>query len=357
MSMTSRERVLAAMNYQRPDRPPLNYYGPPETTAKLLSHLGLETREELLRHFGADMRYVGARYAGPTELSGMWGFSGGGTDIWGVEWKEICNEFCAYNDIVGSPLSAAETLSDLQEHSWPSLDWFDVSELKQDIRQANDPEPRAIILHTGGFLEIAWSIRGFERFLMDLVDRPEMAEFVLARVTGFCKELTVRCIEAADGGIDVIWSASDIGMQTGMLLSPDLWREQIKPFHRELIEPFKKMGFKTRYHTDGAVLPVIEDLIEMGLDMLDPIQPRGPGMDPENLAALFGGRLSFYGGVDTQEMLPYGTPGQIEQEVLRLIRVLGANGGYVVAASNAVQPDVPIENIEALYGTARNYRY
>ena len=141
------------------------------------------------------------------------------------------------------------------------------------------------------------------------------------------------------------------------MFSPELWRERIRPFHKELIEPFKRMGLKTRYHMDGSIIPIIEDLIEMGLDLLDPIQPNTKGMDAENLRALFGKRISFYGGVDTQRLLPYGSAREVEDEVLRLISILGSNGGYVIAASNAVQPDVPIENILTLYRTAREYRY
>ena len=117
------------------------------------------------------------------------------------------------------------------------------------------------------------------------------------------------------------------------------------------------MGLKTRYHSDGSLVPIIEDLIEMGLDLLDPIQPKASGMEAENLYKLFGGRISFYGGVDTQELLPMGKPEDIKRDVLRLIDVLGKNGGYIVAASNAVQPDVPINNILTLYRTAREYRY
>ena len=193
--------------------------------------------------------------------------------------------------------------------------------------------------------------------MMDMIDQPDMAEFLLGKVTRFFKETALRAVEASAGLIDIVWSCGDVGMQTGMMLSPSIWREQIKPWHRELIQPFTAMGLKTRYHTDGSVVPIIEDLIEMGLDLLDPIQPNTAGMDAENLRALFGGRISFYGGVDTQRLLPFGTPKEVEAEVLRLIRILGDSGGYVAAASNAVQPDVPVENILALYCTARDYRY
>jgi len=355
--MTSRERVLTALEHRKPDRPPLNYFGTAETTAKLLKHLGLGTREELLGYLGADMRYVGPRYVGPAHFCGESGYEEGGLDVWGIEWRPIANDFCSYNDIARHPLAEAGTLADLKRYAWPSPDWFAVDHLRDEIRRFHDPEPRAIVLPTGHFFESSWFLRGLEPFLMDLVERPDMAEFVLMKVTGFYKELTLRSLEAADGGIDIVWSSSDIGMQTGMIVSPELWRRHLKPWHRELLTPFKRMGLKTRYHSDGGFIPVIEDLIEMGLDLLDPIQPKAAGMDADNLRRLFGGRLSFYGGMDSQELLPFGSAAQVEAEALRLIRVLGESGGYVVAASNAIQPDVPVENILAMFRAAREYRY
>jgi len=355
--MTSYERVVAALSHRTPDRPPLNYFGTQETTRKLLSHLHLETYEDLLCHFGADMRYVSPRYVGPDEFSGSCGYSCGGKDMWGVVWKPVSNDFCTYNEVVHHPLAHVETLKELQEYRWPSLDWLSVSHLKEEIQSINQSERRAIVFPAGSYFETAWYLRGFERFLMDMIDRPDFAEFILMKVTRFFKEVTTRAVEACDGQIDIAWSSSDVGMQSGMMFSPELWRDQLKPWHRELIEPFKRMGLMTRYHTDGSVIPIIEDLIEMGLDLLDPIQPNAKGMAAENLGALFGGRISFYGGMDTQKLLPYGTAREVEDEVLRLIRVLGSNGGYIVAASNAVQPDVPIDNILTLYRTAREYRY
>ena len=355
--MTSHERVMRALGHCRPDRPPLNYYGTQETTDKLLRHLGLETYEQLLCHFGADMRYVSPRYAGPEEFSGASGYATGGKDMWGVVWKPMSNAFATYNEVVFHPLAQAKTLQELEAYPWPNPDWLSVSHLKEDIELFNQQERRAIVFPTGGFLETAWYLRGLEQMLIDLVAQPDIAEFILMKVTHFLKEVTMRAVEAAEGQIDIIWCASDVGIQTGMICSPETWREKLKPWHRELVEPFKRMGMKTRYHTDGSVVPIIEDLIEIGVDLLDPIQPKAAGMDAESLHARFGGRIAFYGGVDTQELLPYGSARQVEEEVLRLIRVLGSEGGYVAAASNAVQPDVPVENILALYRTAREYRY
>jgi uroporphyrinogen decarboxylase len=140
-----------------------------------------------------------------------------------------------------------------------------------------------------------------------------------------------------------------------MMISPDVWRQLVKPWQQQLIEPYKQMGLFTRYHSDGSIVPIIEDLIEMGLDLLDPIQPKAADMNAVNLARRFGGRLAFYGGLDTQELLPMGTPDQVERQMLELINVLGRNGGYIAAASNAIQADVPVENILSLFRTAREY--
>jgi uroporphyrinogen decarboxylase len=355
--MTARERVLTALNHQQPDRPPLNYFGTSETTDRLLKRLSLDTYEDLLSYFGADMRYVSPRYVGPDSFSGMFGYGTGDVDMWGIGWRLASNDSCTYYEPCYHPLAQAVTAQDVENYAWPDIDWLSVTHIAADIREFNQKEPKAIVFSAGSFLEIAWCMRGLERFFMDMVEYPEIVNALLRKVTELLTQITMRAIEEAQGEIDIIWSAGDVGMQTGMMFSPVLWREQVKPFHRQLVEPYKKMGLKTRYHTDGAIVPIIGDLIEMGVDLLDTIQPNTPGMDPENLMSLFGGQISFYGGVDTQGLLPHGTAREVEEKVLHLIRVLGEQGGYVVAASNAVQPDVPIENVLALYRTAREYRY
>jgi len=354
--MTSRERVMAALEHRRPDRPPMNFYGTPEVWDKLKRHLRLETDEAVRRYLGSDMRYVAPKYIGPSGFTGLLGFHVPGKDVWGAVWEAVDVGSAVYNEVVHHPLAAATGLDELRDHAWPKVDWFDVSCLRDEIGRLNCTEEYAIVYSMGNLIETAWAMRGFEQFLMDLITAPEMAEFCLEKITTFLEELTARAIEAAGEDIDIIWSAGDIAGQHGMLFSPEHWRELVKPRHRRLIEPYRSMGLKTRYHTDGSVLPVIEDLIEMGLDLLDPIQPNTPGMAPENLVRLFGGRLAFYGGIDTQGLLPFGTPEQVEREALRYIETLGKNGGYVLAASNAIQPDVPVENILALFRTAREYR-
>ena len=142
-------------------------------------------------------------------------------------------------------------------------------------------------------------------------------------------------------------------MQRGMMIAPDLWRRHLKSYAAELISPFKQMGLMTMYHSCGSIVPVIDDFIEMGLDILDPIQPAATGMDPASLAEGFGDRLTFHGGIDEQHLLPHGSADEVREETARTMEILGRNGGYIVAPAHAIQPDTPPENIVALYDTAQ----
>ena len=178
---------------------------------------------------------------------------------------------------------------------------------------------------------------GLEQFLIDLRQQPEIAEAICRHVEEYYRLCVLRVLEVAGDRIDLIGTGGDIGTQRGMTLNPALWRRHIKPYSGHLIRTFKSLGYKTFYHSCGSIVPVIPDLIEVGLDLLDPIQPRAAGMNPEALFAAFGDRLSFHGGIDEQELLPHGTAEQVYAETTRVIEILGQNGGYVVAAAHNVQ--------------------
>jgi uroporphyrinogen decarboxylase len=159
-------------------------------------------------------------------------------------------------------------------------------------------------------------------------------------------------MEQSRGKIDLILSGGDIGTQRGMMLSPDLWRKHIKPYSSQLIRTFKDMGLMTMYHSCGGIVPVIDDFIEMGLDILDPIQPLAKDMDAVSLKERFGNRVAFHGGIDEQELLPYGTVDDVRRETARIMEVLGSDGAYIVCPAHCIQPDTPPENVMALYETA-----
>ena len=351
------ERVLTAMNHQEPDRPPIDYQATPEVHAQLKKHLGMQDDEALRQFLGVDIRRVSPRYVGPKDTTGAAGVGAEGKDFLGIVWKPVKNQFGTYNEIAFHPLGHVTTVEEVENYAWPSVDWFDFSHLKEEIAQLNVDRRHAILYFAGGAFETPWYMRGMERFLMDLVECPEVAEAISRHAMEFYKARAMRAVEASDGQIDIIGSGGDIGTQRGMMLAPDLWRKHIKPYSEQLIRPFRDMGLKTFYHSCGSIVPVIEDLIEMGLDILSPIQPKAEGMNAEALKSRFGSRLTFHGGIDEQELLPRRTAEDVRNEVRRLIDILGQHGGYIVCAAHAIQPDTPVENILAMYEAAREHRY
>jgi uroporphyrinogen decarboxylase len=225
------------------------------------------------------------------------------------------------------------------------------------IEQECRVERRAILFHAGGAFETPWMMRGFEQFLVDLETAPEIAEAISDHVSEYYRQRALRVLEAVGGRIDVVSSGGDVGTQSGMILDPRSWRAHIKRYAARLITPFRERGLKTLYHSCGSCVPIVEDLIAMGVDALDPIQVTAAGMQPERLFALFGDRLTFHGAIDETELLTHGTPRDVARATRRTIDALGANGGYIVAPTHQVQGDTPLENVLAIFEAARGYRW
>lgn len=354
--VSSRERVLAAAERRRTDRPPTSLRCTSEAWTKLRRHLGVETNQDALDLLDVDMRWLDVPFIGPKERSTPV-LGGVGTDFLGIRYRQAENQFNTYFEFAHHPLANAKTVADIENYDWPSLDWWDYSAVPRLIERINARGPRGIIFFCGGAFETPWYLRGYEQFLVDLYEQPDLAEAISRRVQEFYLQRALRVVEAAEGKIDVFNSGGDLGEQQRMLIKPDLWRERIKPYSGKLITTFKQMGFKTFYHSDGAIVPVIDDLIELGLDFLDPIQVTAAGMKPEELYPLFGDSLSFHGAIDEVHLLPHATPEEVYRETTRTIDTLGQRGGYVVTASHVVQGDTPPENVVAMLQAARDYRW
>jgi len=350
--MDGYERIVCAVRHEKADRLPIDYLATPEAHAALKAYLAIDDDEALRVRLGCDIRRVAARYAGPADMTGAAGVDAQGKDFLGIVWKPVKNEFATYNEIAHSPLAEATTVKDIDDYAWPSADWFDYSHLADEIDQINRDQRYSIHFFAGGAFETPWYMRGMSRFLMDLVECPDIAEAISRHAADFYKERAVRAIEASKGRIDMIGSGGDIGTQRGMMLAPDLWRKHVKPYSTELIRTFKDMGLMTYYHSCGSIVPVIDDLIEMGLDILDPLQPRAEGMDADSLVRRFGDRLAFHGGIDEQKLLPTGSVDDVRREVRRVMDTLGRDGAYIVCPAHAIQPDTSPENIMAIYDTA-----
>lgn len=358
--MNSQQRVLAAAERRRPDRPATSARFTSEALELMRAHLGVpasdNTLNDVLDVLDSDIRWVAAPFIGPEERS-TGTLAGVGTDFWGVGHSKISNPSNTYYEFSYHPLAEADCVADIENYDWPELDWWDYDALPDQIARANATDRRAILLFAGGCFETPWYLRGLEQFLIDLHTQPEIAEAICRRVFDYYMARTMRALDVVGDRVDMILSGGDIGEQQRMLIDPEVWRQRIKPFTGPLISTFKQRGYMTIYHTDGSVLPVIDDFIELGLDFLDPVQVSARGMRPDQLHARFGDRLSFHGGIDEQELLPVATADEVYDVTTRTIDVLGHRGGYVASPTHCVQGDTPPENVVAIFDAAKDYRW
>jgi uroporphyrinogen decarboxylase len=199
-------------------------------------------------------------------------------------------------------------------------------------------------------LERAFAMQGMETFLMNLAMRPDFAEALLWKIQGLCKVLMGQFLHALGDNVDIIKIGDDLGTQESLLMSPDMYRRILKPIHADYIAfMHQRTDAKVFFHTDGDVFPLIDDLLEIGVDILNPIQTSAGKMaNLEELKARWGDRLTFCGGIDTHRILPAGTPEEVRAEVRRVIGILAPRGGYMVSSVHTVMDDVPAQNILAM---------
>lgn len=341
--MTPRERVLKAIAHQSPDRTPRDFWAEPPTWNRLFAYLGHQDKERVLRELGIDIWHL--EVPGPLEIH-----LGGGVyqNFWGERYIYRHTPWGPMREDTRGALAEAHSLADLERFPWPTPDVFDYSGLAAECRRL---EEYALLY---GFADV-WQrpalVRGWEGMFIDMVERPEWVHFLCRKFTDFYKEDYTRAAEATQGRIDIYLLISDLGSQTGPLISLAMFREFVAPYIREMVQCIHSLGGKVLFHSCGLIAPFIPELIKLGIDILDPIQPVGPAMAPERLQAQFGGRICFHGGIDMQRILPLGSPEQVQAEARRYCEILGANGGYILAPAHLFQPDVPPENILAMYQT------
>jgi uroporphyrinogen decarboxylase len=339
--MMPRERVLAAIAHQKPDRTPRDFWAELATWNRLLAYLGHQDKEQVLRELGIDIWHL--EVPGPPEIH-----VGGGVyqNFWGERYIYRQTPWGPMREDTRGALADAQTFGDLERFSWPWPDVFDYSELAAECRRL---EEYALLY---GFADV-WQrpalVRGWEGMFIDMVERPDWVHFLCRKFTDFYKEDYTRAAEVTKGRIDIYLLISDLGSQTGPLISLEMFRKFVAPYIREMVDCIHGLGGKVLFHSCGMIAPFIPELIQLGIDILDPIQPVGPSMAPERLQAQFGGRICFHGGIDMQRLLPQGTPEQVQTEARRYCEILSAEGGYILAPAHLFQPDVPPENILAMY--------
>jgi uroporphyrinogen decarboxylase len=354
--MTSKDRVKKALKREKADRPASSLRCTDEAWDALMQHFNVGSAIDVLDKLDIDLRWISVPFIGPKERSTPT-LHGEGTDFWGIGMKAYKNEFNTYFEIVRHPLAACDSVEQILAYDWPSLDWWDYSKVKDEIKANKKTDDRAIMFYAGGAFETSWYMRGMEQFFIDLYESPEIVDAICTKIKDYKYNRALRVLDAADGEIDLIGSGGDIGGQEGLLLSPALWRKLIKPHSAGLITPFKNMGLGTFYHSCGSVAEVIDDLAQVGVDLLDPIQVTAKGMQPESLFEKYGGKISFHGAIDEVNLLPHATAREVYDETTRIISILGGNGGFVVSPSHAVQGDTPVENVIAIFQAVKDYCY
>jgi len=357
---TSKERLIKTLNHEQPDRPPIFATLTPQTARKLSDFLGFPYEEpidsllstrishtKLLTHLGNDC--VGVAANAPDSAPTTTDSDGIMTNEWGMTFKTcgLYNEFHMY------PLDGAQAREDIDNYPFP--DPTDTSRYRiarEAVTKYRADYAIVADLETV-FFETSWYLVGLEKFLMDMYSGAAYVEPLMDKVLEVNLETGRRLIEL---GVDVIWAGDDFGTQHGMLISPEKWREIFKPRIKYLFEEFRKAdpNIKIAWHSCGSITEIIPDFIEIGLDILNPIQPRTKGMDPEFLKNTYGRDLVFFGGIDLQELLSKGTTEQIGMEVDRLKRILGEDGGYIIAPAHNIQDDTPVENILAFFESAKS---
>lgn len=359
--MKPRERVEMALNHEQPDRCPLQASFTPEFAARLRADMQMEERDThnphgggntyaLERALGEDMLLTSVGWANSYYLD-----SQPYVDEWSVGWSPQRYEtpFGAgyYTEIVGHPL-AEDSAIDSYEPPDPYR-----PELYADAEamiRAFKNEYWIVGVTVTTIFETAWALRGLSQMLMDMALNPELAHRILD--IPFCYHLAAAR-KLVEMGVDMIWTGDDVGAQHGMLISPAMWRTFLKPRMAKFVGELKAINpnVKVAYHSDGNVMPIIPELIEIGIDVLNPVQPMS--MDPAALKAEFGDRLCFWGSIDVQHTLPFGSPADVRAEVLQRLRTIGKGGGLVLSPTHHVQLDTPLENFWAMVHTVVNTPY
>jgi len=350
--MKHRDRVRAALSHGEPDRCPMQISFTPEFANRLRQAVNIApsghhnphgggNTYELERALDEDMLLTSVGWA-----NNYYAGSDTYTDDWGVAWRTstYATKFGqgSYTEMVGHPLAEDSAIGGYRAPDPGTPGLYSEAQWVLDTFRS---EYWIVGVTVTTIFETAWALRGYEKLLMDFVTAPDVADAVLDIPFAY----HLRAAETLTRmGVDMIWIGDDIGTQNAMLMSPDTWRRFLKPRMARFISTIKAInpGLVVAYHSDGCIYPVIPELIEIGVDVLNPVQPRS--MDPALLKETYGHQLCFWGTIDEQHTLPFGRPEDVRKEVELRLRTAGRGGGLILGPTHHVQLDTPVENVLAL---------
>lgn len=351
--MTHLERYINSIKRKTFDRIPFSVGMTGEMAGKLAAYTGFEYGKLLYDVFKADIRGEGPRYIGPAMPSYE---DGTYENMYGVRMRNVNYGHGTYSEAVGYPLVNAVTADEIKNYKWPRADMFQYEPMLETLRAYPD-YPFMIGYHALGWH--SWEMRGMEKFMEDLYAEEDIAEAIINAVSDFGYEYFKAVFEIKKGyeggNFTTIQLADDWSTQEDLLISPDMFRKFFKRHYKRIIDMAHSCGILVEFHCCGSQVKLIPDFIDLGVDILNPLQTSAKGMIPHKLKEEFGDYISFSGGVDVQTVLPNGTPQSVRDEVFYLLDTVGKGGGYILQPSHAIQVDTPPENIVAMVDAIYEY--
>jgi len=346
--MNSRERVLTVLSREKPDRVPMYLWLAPYLEKRLRDERGVEDVEDYLN---LDIRFV--QYVAQLEDPDFTPYtqhypSDAWIDAWGVGYQ-LTGTYHFTNTF--HPMKDFETIEEVKRYPFPKRD-PDITAMRARVSAITDRGIAACSQYERGPWEKAFYLMGMEQIMIRMYTHPEMVEYLLDRISDVNARIAAGYAEA---GVDFIWFGDDLGSQKGPLMKPDMWRRFVKPNDIKLIEAARavRQDIPIAMHSCGAVMWALDDLVEMGVDCLQSVQPEAN--DLAHLKRRYGEKISFWGGVGSQSTLSYGKAEEVKKVVISAMKTLGDGGGYICASSHVVEPEAPLENIDVFKETVLTY--
>ena len=341
-TMTPRERWLAVLRREKPDRVPMDYWATAEVDCRLMRHFGCDDMWDVCRRLHIDRPVVvNPAYAGPPLPPGA--------NEFGVVYRKVDYGTGTYDEAAYHPLAKYHSIEELEaDYVWPKADWYDYSVLATQLKGREEYPVEGPFSEPYYFYK---DFRGMEQSFVDMSENPEFVHYCLEKIFEYDYQRTLRILESLPGRITYMQVNEDLGTQNDLMYSMKHIRDFFLPRMKKLMDLVHSSGARVMTHSDGAVRKVIPDLIEIGTDILNPVQWRCRGMEREALKRDFGDKLVFHGAMDNQQTMPFGSTDDVRREVLENLEILGAGGGYILAPCHNLQPVTPVENILTLYET------
>ena len=346
-SMTSKQRALRNYNFQSLDRFSIDWCACSEVYQRLQDYYGVKTDLELMEVLHVDFRWPRPQWIGP-ELKDA---QNRPTDYFGIPRAGVGD----FGYALEHPLANISSVAEVEAYPWPTVAMWDYEQYAKECKRFEEYAVYGGVW--GWFFEAAAELVGMERWFYLMYDRPALAHAILGKIVDYMVSVSEAMFQNAGNYINICFTGDDYGFQDRPMMSQRMFNKFVRPYLQRIYDVGKKYGKLIMHHSCGSVAAFIPTFIEMGLNILEPIQVHAASMNPKELAKKYGGKLCFHGSIDTQQTLPFGTPEDLRREVRERVETFKPCGGFTIAPSQHLLPEIPTENIVAMYEAAWEYSW